>query len=71
MSMTDPIADFLARIRNGIMARHAEVVVPLRADRAGNMRAVAVVVEWIARLRDRVEAVRAGGAGDRLAAAMG
>jgi small subunit ribosomal protein S8 len=28
MSMTDPIADFLARIRNGIMARHAEVVAP-------------------------------------------
>jgi small subunit ribosomal protein S8 len=28
MSMTDPIADFLSRIRNGIMARHAEVVAP-------------------------------------------
>jgi small subunit ribosomal protein S8 len=28
MSMTDPIADFLARIRNGIMARHTEVVAP-------------------------------------------
>ena len=28
MSMTDPIADFLARIRNAIMARHAEVVAP-------------------------------------------
>lgn len=26
--MTDPIADFLARIRNAIMARHAEVVSP-------------------------------------------
>jgi small subunit ribosomal protein S8 len=26
--MTDPIADFLSRIRNGIMARHAEVVAP-------------------------------------------
>ena len=26
--MTDPIADFLARIRNGILARHQEVVVP-------------------------------------------
>ena len=24
MSMTDPIADFLSRIRNGIMARHAD-----------------------------------------------
>lgn len=28
MSMTDPIADFLARIRNAIMARHAEVAAP-------------------------------------------
>jgi small subunit ribosomal protein S8 len=28
MSMTDPIADFLSRIRNGILARHAEIVAP-------------------------------------------
>lgn len=28
MPMTDPIADFLARIRNGILARHAEVAAP-------------------------------------------
>ena len=28
MSMTDPIADFLTRIRNGIMAAHEEVEVP-------------------------------------------
>ena len=28
MSMTDPIADFLARIRNGILARHTEVKAP-------------------------------------------
>jgi small subunit ribosomal protein S8 len=26
--MTDPIADFLARIRNAIMARHTEVLAP-------------------------------------------
>ena len=26
--MTDPIADFLARIRNGILARHADVLAP-------------------------------------------
>ena len=26
--MTDPIADFLSRIRNGILARHAEVLAP-------------------------------------------
>jgi small subunit ribosomal protein S8 len=28
MSMTDPIADFLTRIRNGINAAHEEVVIP-------------------------------------------
>ena len=28
MSMTDPIADFLTRIRNGIMAAHGEVEIP-------------------------------------------
>src|SRR5262249_11161504 len=28
MSMTDPIADFLARIRNAILARHTDVIAP-------------------------------------------
>jgi small subunit ribosomal protein S8 len=28
MSMTDPIADFLTRIRNAIMAAHEEAVIP-------------------------------------------
>jgi small subunit ribosomal protein S8 len=28
MSMTDPIADFLTRIRNGITAAHEEVAIP-------------------------------------------
>jgi small subunit ribosomal protein S8 len=28
MSLTDPVADFLARIRNGIRARHQKVDVP-------------------------------------------
>lgn len=28
MPMTDPIADFLTRIRNGILARHADVLAP-------------------------------------------
>ena len=28
MSMTDPIADFLTRIRNGIMAAHETVEMP-------------------------------------------
>ncbi|MDX2022730.1 MAG: 30S ribosomal protein S8 [Deltaproteobacteria bacterium] len=29
MSMTDPIADFLTRIRNAILARHQEAVSPI------------------------------------------
>ncbi len=28
MTMTDPIADMLARIRNALMARHTKVVIP-------------------------------------------
>ena len=28
MSMTDPIADFLTRVRNGITAQHDEVAIP-------------------------------------------
>ena len=35
MSMTDPVADFLTRIRNGIMAAHETVEIPassLKAD---------------------------------------
>jgi small subunit ribosomal protein S8 len=28
MNMTDPVADMLTRIRNGIMARHTRVVIP-------------------------------------------
>ena len=28
MSMTDPVADFLSRIRNAILARHADVTAP-------------------------------------------
>ncbi|MEY2533406.1 MAG: small subunit ribosomal protein, partial [bacterium] len=28
MSMTDPIADFLTRIRNGIQAAHETVIIP-------------------------------------------
>lgn len=28
MSLTDPIADFLTRIRNAILARHAEAIAP-------------------------------------------
>jgi small subunit ribosomal protein S8 len=28
MSMTDPVADFLTRVRNGITAAHSEVLIP-------------------------------------------
>jgi small subunit ribosomal protein S8 len=41
MSMTDPIADFLSRIRNAIMARHEEVISPcsrIKADLAGLLK---------------------------------
>jgi small subunit ribosomal protein S8 len=34
MSMTDPIADFLTRIRNGIMAAHEEVEIPASRQKA-------------------------------------
>ena len=33
MSMTDPIADFLARIRNAIIARKAKVEMPASRSR--------------------------------------
>ena len=42
MSMTDPIADFLTRIRNGITAAHEEVVIPsskLKREMARILRA--------------------------------
>ena len=34
MIMTDPIADMLTRIRNGLQARHAPVEMPARKDQA-------------------------------------
>ena len=34
MSMTDPVADFLTRIRNGIMAAHETVEIPASALKA-------------------------------------
>jgi small subunit ribosomal protein S8 len=35
MSMSDPIADLLTRIRNGLKARHEEVVLPASKLKAG------------------------------------
>ena len=34
MIMTDPIADMLTRIRNGLQARHEEVVIPANKEKA-------------------------------------
>lgn len=33
MNMTDPIADMLTRVRNGIQARHEEVLVPASKEK--------------------------------------
>ena len=38
MSMSDPIADLLTRIRNGLKARHEEVVLPASNLKAGIAR---------------------------------
>ena len=38
MSMTDPIADFLTRIRNGIMAAHETVEIPAPAASSARWR---------------------------------
>ncbi|MGK7345904.1 MAG: 30S ribosomal protein S8 [Candidatus Nitrospinota bacterium M3_3B_026] len=41
MSMSDPIADFLTRMRNAVMARHAKVTIPssrIKAEMAALMR---------------------------------
>jgi len=54
MSMTDPIADFLTRIRNGIMAAHEEVEIPasrLKADMARILKEQGYIEDF------RVEAV--------------
>ena len=47
--MTDPIADFLARIRNAILARHAEVVSPsskLKVRVADILKAEGYIAGW-------------------------
>ena len=41
MSMTDPIADFLTRIRNGIMAAHEDVEIPASGLKAEMARILA------------------------------
>ena len=41
MSMTDPIADLLTRLRNGLMARHKTVDVPASKMKAEIARILA------------------------------
>jgi small subunit ribosomal protein S8 len=41
MATTDPIADFLTRIRNGIMAAHEDVVIPASSFKAEMARILA------------------------------
>ena len=48
MNMTDPIADMLTRIRNGIMARHTRVLIP-----SSNMKvAIAAILKEEGYIRD-------------------
>jgi small subunit ribosomal protein S8 len=63
MSMTDPIADFLTRIRNGIMAAHETVEIPsskLKKELARILREQGYIESF-----DTTEG-RPGAAGERL-----
>jgi small subunit ribosomal protein S8 len=63
MSMTDPIADFLTRIRNGIMAAHETVEIPsskLKQELARILREQGYIESF-----DVVEG-RPGAAGERI-----
>ena len=49
MSMTDPIADFLTRIRNGIRAGHDEVLIPhskMKAEMARILQEQGYIDGW-------------------------
>ena len=63
MAMTDPIADFLTRIRNGIMAAHETVEIPsstLKAELARILREQGYIESF-----ETVEG-RPGAAGERI-----
>ena len=63
MSMTDPIADFLTRIRNGIQAAHESVVMPhskLKVEMARVLREQGYIEGF------DVRPAEGGAAGDRL-----
>jgi small subunit ribosomal protein S8 len=63
MSMTDPVADFLTRIRNGIMAAHETVEVP--ASRLKREMARIMLEQGYIAGYDEAPGV-AGSAGDKL-----
>ena len=63
MSMTDPIADFLTRIRNGITAAHEEVEIPasrLKTEMARILREQGYIEAY------EVRPAEGGAAGDRI-----
>ena len=63
MSMTDPIADFLTRIRNGIMAAHEDVEIPasrLKAEMARILAEQGYIEGY------EVRPAEGGAAGDRI-----
>jgi small subunit ribosomal protein S8 len=63
MSMTDPIADFLTRIRNGITAAHEEVEIPasgLKTEMARILREQGYIEAYEVRPAD------GGAAGERI-----
>jgi small subunit ribosomal protein S8 len=63
MSMTDPIADFLTRIRNGIQAAHEDVEIPasrLKAEMARILSEQGYIEGY------EVRAATDGGPGDRI-----
>ena len=63
MSMTDPIADFLTRIRNGIQAAHEDVVIPssrLKAEMARILEEQGYIEAF------EVKPAEGGAAGDRI-----
>jgi small subunit ribosomal protein S8 len=67
MSMTDPIADFLTRIRNGLQANHETVNSPsskMKAEVARILKEQGYIEDW------RVEPAPAGEAGERLIVAL-
>lgn len=63
MSMTDPVADFLTRLRNGAKAQHHDVVIPssrLKRELARILKEQGYIEDW------SVQAPSPGQPGERL-----